>query len=188
MSTRPEPHTPPVNSLPFLTWLTRPYAGALAMELWRSNRLQGLQANSGAIVSYAAGLPRLPTELWVDVCQWLIETDAVKRIWRYINVHIPRTVQRMTVTMMEIERNADAGHFYQDPETGEIPEASQIRDYELHRTYSWLWDGLESSMHTLYQGIFLFHYARDEYDVLEASVNASIDQSLSTIQPNHAEW
>lgn len=188
MSTRPEPRAPPVNTQPFETWFNRSYAGALAMELWRGNRLQGYRARSAAIVSRAAGLPPLPVELWIDVCQWLIETDAVKRICRYINIYIPRIIYRMTVTMEEAELNADAGHFYQDPESGEIPEAVQIRDYELHRTYRRLGDELESSMHALYQGVSLFHYARDAYDELEATIDASIDQSLSTIHPRHAVW
>lgn len=190
MSTRPEPRSQPVNTLPFDTWIDRPYAGALAMELWHSNRLQGHVSRSGAIVSRTAGLPPLPVELWIDVCQLLIETDAVKRICRYINIHIPRLLYRMRVTVEEAELNADAGHFYQDPESGEIPEAVQIRDYELHRSYRRLRDELEDSMHRLYEGVYLFHYARDAYDELEGTVNESLDDQypLSTGNPNHAGW
>ena len=173
MSTRPEPRVPPVDTLPLDTWARRSYAGALAMELWRDNRLQGHRARSAAIASRTALLPPLPAELWIDVCQWLIETEAVTRIDRYINRHIPSILQRLTVTMDEIHGNADAGHFYQDPETGEIPEAVQIRDYELNRVYGRLMNELECSMDRLYQGSYLFHYARDAYlDLVETIVSA----------------
>jgi len=57
---------------------------AESMRAWRANTGAGCTSNSAMVVCDALGL-KLPTEVWMEVCEWLVATRALELMHRQLD-------------------------------------------------------------------------------------------------------
>ena len=155
MSTRTAPRIIPVAEVELEVWEHRSYCAALAMECWRGNEEAGLTANSAMIVTESAGMPRLPVELWIDICQWMMMTKRLAMLRIYFNDVVPRQVN-------EIRRVARIYDFFHDP------VQTVRRAFQLHRECVKLWE----TLNTIHLGCYVLHARRDIYITLMTQLEA----------------
>jgi len=83
-------------------WARRSYCAAIAVELWRDNQAEGRVARSARAVCHARGL-WLPVELWIEVCQVMVETYRVTKLYRMLNIDLGLGVKGVLSNKLDIE-------------------------------------------------------------------------------------
>lgn len=83
-------------------WARRSYCAAMAVELWRDNACEGQVARSARAVCHSGGL-WLPNELWIEICQVLVETFRVAKLHRLLTTDLDAAVKDVIRNKMEIE-------------------------------------------------------------------------------------